>query len=221
MRRLLLIDDRTASVQSAARDARIVAKAVITRSEGAGNHTLPFGTTLICPVLFICGSVWGDRRIERRVVYGDSTEMERALLLGADDYLCEPWSPLELLLRVRQQESLHATNLGNVIDVGGATIVVSSQQAALWRALVERKGRAVSRDVLRGVLCGDVTATNDSTTNPTDRRASRSVDMHIARLRRTLGEGGKCIETVRGRGYRLREELIKNSNLNVDKSWKT
>lgn len=221
MRRLLLIDDQTASVSAATNDATIAAIALITRSDRAEKHSLPPGTTLICPISCIRGTVWRDRRIDRRVVYGDSNDMERALLLGADDYLCEPWRTPELLARARRSGAFNRSSHGNVIEVGDVTVVVSSQQAALWRVLAERKGRTVSRDVLREIVRREAAPIVDTLTDRDDRRISRAIDMHIARLRRSLGEHGACIETVRGCGYRLRGEILKTSNLTVDKSWKT
>lgn len=222
MRRLFLIDDQTASVTAAARNPTIATTALITPADRAVKHSLPPGTVLICPVSCIHGSVWNDSCIDRRVVYGDSNDMERALLLGADDYLCEPWDPPELLARARRNvSSRYQVSLGNVIKVGEATFVVSPQQAAIWRVLVQRKGRPVGRDVLRDVVAREAGASNDINVHLQGRPVSRSIDMQVARLRRALGERGGCIETIRGRGYRLREEIVKTSNLIVDKSWKT
>jgi two-component system, OmpR family, phosphate regulon response regulator PhoB len=132
--------------------------------------------------------------------------------LGADDYMVKPFSPRELILRIkailkrdskedaREEETLEARKL--VVDitrhrvtVSGKEVDLTNMEFNLLRTLMSRKGRVQSRDKLLDEVW-DIAA--DVTT--------RTVDTHIKRLRTKLGKEGNLIETVRGVGYRFSEE---------------
>jgi two-component system phosphate regulon response regulator PhoB len=134
----------------------------------------------------------------------------RGLSLGADDYLVKPFSPPELALRVSallRRLGSPAVASGSTISAGPITIdrsshrvTVSGQELELTATeykllltLVERRGRVQSRPQLLETV-GE--AQPDIQT--------RTVDMHVQRLRAKLGDAGPLIETVRGFGYRFR-----------------
>jgi len=138
-----------------------------------------------------------------------AAEMDRVLglELGADDYVTKPFSPRELVLRIkkllgraRQTDDAGALlRLGSVeIDVprhhvalGGTPLVLTATEFKLLEILVRRRGRVQSRDrLLQDVWGYD---------NPID---SRTVDTHMRRLREKLGDEARHLETVRGVGYR-------------------
>jgi two-component system OmpR family response regulator len=141
---------------------------------------------------------------------GDETDRVVGLELGADDYLPKPFSPRELLARMRavlrraapaaQSERVKVGDI--LIDVSMRDVSVNKQPVSLTAlefdlllALARRGGRVVPRDVLFSLA-----GRSDTTVN------ERTVDVHISHLRSKLGadaRGNKRIRTVRGVGYVL------------------
>jgi two-component system phosphate regulon response regulator PhoB len=134
----------------------------------------------------------------------------RGLSLGADDYLSKPFSPQELSLRVNallRRLGAPAVYGGSTLSAGPITIdrsahrvlldgqelTLTATEYKLLLTLVERRGRVQTRPQLLETVWE---AQPDIQT--------RTVDMHVQRLRSKLGETGKLIETVRGFGYRFR-----------------
>jgi two-component system phosphate regulon response regulator PhoB len=140
---------------------------------------------------------------------GEELDRIVGLELGADDYISKPFSPREVVLRVKavlrrfQQEESAVERLevggieldisGHQLRVRGKEVPLTATEFRLLRLLLERSGRVQTR----GQLLSDVWGYAEDID-------SRTVDTHIRRLRRKLGAEAERIETVIGVGYRLR-----------------
>jgi two-component system phosphate regulon response regulator PhoB len=141
---------------------------------------------------------------------GEEVDRIVGLELGADDYISKPFSPREVVLRVKavlrrlqHEESndndrlevggIHLDISGHQLRVRGKEMPLTATEFRLLRLLMERGGRVQTR----GQLLSDVWGYAEDID-------SRTVDTHIRRLRRKLGSEADRIETVIGVGYRLR-----------------
>ena len=140
----------------------------------------------------------------------DEPDRIRGLSLGADDYLTKPFSPAELVLRVQallRRLAAPAVSAGSTLvaegllvdraahraSLAGVELNLTATEYKLLVTLLERRGRVQTRPQLLETVWD---AQPDIQT--------RTVDMHVQRLRTKLSEMGDMIETVRGFGYRFK-----------------
>jgi phosphate regulon transcriptional regulator PhoB len=140
---------------------------------------------------------------------GDEVDRVLGLEIGADDYVVKPFSPKELLARVRAvlRRSRPApgaapTTVGaltidpgtHTASVGDKVLALTPKEFDLLRALVDARGRVLSREFLLDRVWGYARASEIE---------SRTVDVHVRRLRVKLGPEGRRVLTVKSVGYRL------------------
>ncbi len=151
------------------------------------------------------------RRIPVIMVTARSEEIDRVVgfEIGADDYVTKPFSVRELLLRIKailrrranppgtngeeaHFERLRVDSEGHQVWVDEQRVSLTALEFRLLATLIARRGRVQTRDMLLNDVWGvqvDVT--------------TRTVDTHVQRLRKKLGDAGNYIETLRGVGYRF------------------
>jgi two-component system phosphate regulon response regulator PhoB len=138
---------------------------------------------------------------------GDEPDKVQGLDAGADDYITKPFSPQELLARIRAVLRRRAPEqVGDSVEIGdlaldagthrvsyaGQELKLGPTEFRLLHYLMKHAERVHSRAQLLDKIWGDHVYIEE-----------RTVDVHIKRLRAALGAGGEMIETVRGSGYRI------------------
>lgn len=137
---------------------------------------------------------------------GSEFDKVTGLDMGADDYVAKPFGTMELISRVRavlrrfektQAEkkyevgTLYVEPAKHIISVAGKAVSLSYKEYLLLLVLLEAKGNVVERDSLLTSVWGEYYT------------ESRTLDVHIRKLRVKLGDAGKMIQTVKGIGYKL------------------
>ena len=144
---------------------------------------------------------------------GEESDVVLGLGVGADDYVTKPFSTGELTARIRavlrrtelsdlDQEQERIERTGLVIDIGrhqvkvdGEPVTLTATELRLLHFLAMHPGRVFTRDLLLGRAIGEHAFVGD-----------RNIDVHIRSIRKKLGTQRDRIETIRGVGYRFREE---------------
>lgn len=170
--------------------------------------------------LEVCRRVKQDplrRHIPVMMLTAKGEEVDRivGLEIGAEDYVVKPFSPREVVLRIKSilrragaahdavaggQKLLEAGPLvvdrdKHAVTVGGKEVVLTAMEFKLLVLLMERRGRVQDREK----LLNDVWSIDADV-------YTRTVDTHVRRLRSKLGSAGDLIETVIGVGYRFRQD---------------
>ena len=167
--------------------------------------------------LEVCRLLKGDpetKNVPIIMITAKGEEVDRivGLELGADDYIIKPFSPREVVLRVRSVLKRSVANSqkeitaqieanGVIIDIDrrqvnykGKPINLTATEFDLLLILAKTPGRVFTRNLLMDLVWGQDYYGVD-----------RTVDTHMSRLRQKLGGGGKNLQTVHGIGYRFKE----------------
>jgi two-component system phosphate regulon response regulator PhoB len=165
--------------------------------------------------LEVCRQLRGDattRRLPIIMLTARGEEVDRVvgLELGADDYVVKPFSPRELLARIRAvlrrvegpeppaagrtTGDLHVDETRHAVTVGGRPVELTAKEFGLLAALMRVDGRVLSREQLLEMVWGYANAAEIE---------SRTVDVHVRRLRAKLGAEARRIVTVKAVGYRF------------------
>ena len=154
----------------------------------------------------------GTRQVPIMMLTAKAEEIDRivGLEFGADDYVTKPFSPREVVLRIRAiirrgdvKQSDERLTAGPItvdparyeVSVSGKRISLTSLEFKLLRTLIQRRGRVQGRDRLLNDVWGYESVID-----------TRTVDTHVRRLRKKLGKAADVIESVRGFGYRMKEK---------------
>jgi two-component system alkaline phosphatase synthesis response regulator PhoP len=166
--------------------------------------------------LEVCRALKKETRTDRIPVVmltakSDEADIVAGLELGADDYITKPFSPRVLLARLRavmrRREAgspddaavIHIHELvinpgRHEVLVGNRGITLTNTEFRLLHSLAQHPGWVFTRYQIVNNIRGEEAFVTD-----------RTVDVHVAGLRKKLGEAGRHIETIRGVGYRFRE----------------
>src|SRR5438132_2384747 len=143
---------------------------------------------------------------------GEESDRVVGLEIGADDYVVKPFSPKELVARVRAvlrraqpAEPVRVLTAGpltldparHAVTLDGRPLALTPKEFDLLQVLLESAGRVLSRERLLSHVWGYARA---------DEIESRTVDVHVRRLRAKLGDFGSRIATVKAVGYRFEPE---------------
>ena len=159
----------------------------------------------------LCRQLRGSADVPILILTARDEEADRiiGLELGADDYLTKPFSPRELVARIRAvlrraepgPSEAEVIELGELrvdlrsrnVTIAGSTVILRTLEFELLAELARHPGHVVTRDRLLDRVWGTSFA-----------GGTRTVDVHIAQLRKKLGRPA-LIQTVRGVGYRILE----------------
>ncbi len=154
-----------------------------------------------------------DVRVVMLTAKGTEYDKVVGLDLGADDYIAKPFGMMELLARIKavlRRGAVPGRTSGGVLEIGdirlderehvvrvkGRELTMTLKEYELLRLLMHNEGACISRDDILQKVWGYAYVGE-----------TRTVDVHIRRIREKLGESGSMIQTVSGVGYKLKNEI--------------
>jgi DNA-binding response OmpR family regulator len=231
--KIMIVDDEPDVIDMLVINLRAAGFQVITVEDGAAALTkiraeMPALIILDLmlprmPGLEICKVLKSDaatRHIPVIMLTAKAQEVDKivGLELGADDYVTKPFSPRELILRINRSlrrgkdktPGVEKLSIGDIlldhtrheVLVKGKPVELTATEFRLLALLMERRGRVQGRDSLLNDVWGYESIID-----------TRTVDTHVRRLREKLGSVANYIETIRGVGYRIRENAAAQNSM--------
>ena len=222
--KILIVDDESHIVEAIRYNLEKAGFRVLTAADGQralelAQRELPDLITLdvMLPEMDgweVCRALRQETRTKRipvlmLTVKKEETDKVVGLELGADDYLTKPFSPKELVARIRAilrrtkepvpEELVSAGRLQvdfgrHIVRVNGKPVELTAKEFELLKALLEAKGRVLTRDFLLDRVWGLEQSLEIET---------RTVDVHVGQLRKKLKDEAKRLVTVKSAGYRF------------------
>ena len=222
--KILIVDDESHIVEAIRYNLEKAGFRVLTAADGQralelAQRELPDLITLdvMLPEMDgweVCRALRQETRTKRipvlmLTVKKEETDKVVGLELGADDYLTKPFSPKELVARIRAilrrtkepvpEELVSAGRLQvdfgrHTVRVNGKPVELTAKEFELLKALLEAKGRVLTRDFLLDRVWGLEQSLEIET---------RTVDVHVGQLRKKLKDEAKRLVTVKSAGYRF------------------
>jgi two-component system phosphate regulon response regulator PhoB len=226
MRRVLIIEDEVDVVDLVSlnlrKEGRFAISAATDGAMGLRKAREEFPSLIVLDLMLpgmsgfeICQILKADEATQSIPIVMLSAKAEaadrvRGFELGADDYVTKPFSPRELVLRINalaqpkdqhdgdelewRDDNLALSGTRHQVSVGGRRVRLTAIEFKLLTHLIQTRGRVQTRDLLLEQVWDYASS-----------MTTRTVDVHIQRLRRKLRNAGGVIETVRSYGYRFRD----------------
>ena len=168
-----------------------------------------------------CKEIRSDTKFQRLPIImltakGEEVDRIVGFELGADDYMVKPFSPRELVLRVKallkrsEERKPTAASTKEILSIGDLTVDIPRHKVTVQKKIIDLTAMEFKLLVILMTRVGRVQSREqllDDVWNIQADVTTRTVDTHVKRLRQKLGRAGDYIQTIRGYGYKFQEDV--------------